>query len=214
MLIGIGNTCHGKNVEEVELSRLVRYLSPTHLYPLGVELGILSREIERIEKDHKSSIDQMFFVLLEWRKKLHSSFSDLEEALKRCNIDIHVLCEVCKTNVFETDVMKNLPSDILDKVLSDQELDEIAGYVGREYLHLCLQLGHTVSHIERVMDEKKYNFLEGIRVLLRDWRKSGHFKPTVKMLGCAWLQCGMDFNVFYNLFVKQEKDVWQLPFIF
>ncbi|XP_062608515.1 uncharacterized protein LOC134270310 [Saccostrea cucullata] len=207
---GIGFTCKEKTVEDVELSRLARLLTdPFQKHQLGTELGITQKEMDRIVAEHGSQNDQMFYVLYEWRKRPKPTFSYLQDALERCNIDIHNLCKVCKTNYIDTQVMQNIPKEELDKDLTDQELDQVALRIGREYFQFLLELGLPVSQIEQVMDENRDNVLRGIQKLLHIWREGSKFKPTVKMLGCALLQCDGDFNSFCELIAPtQDDDLW------
>ncbi|XP_061193796.1 uncharacterized protein LOC133202038 [Saccostrea echinata] len=198
-----------KLVEDVEILRLARYLNPQELGIVGTELGILDMDIKRIQAEHTSINDQRFYVLHEWRKRSQPTFSDLERVLVKFDLDKHTLCKVYKTSYFDMKVIKNIPNDKLEKVLSDQELDQVAGYIGREYFQLSLELGLTVSRIEQIIEDHRDNVLKRIKSLLHEWRKTCQLKPTVKMLGCALLQSGGDFHSFCQLFIpKQEDDLW------
>ena len=79
-------------------------------------------------------------------------------------------------------------------------LDDVAGRISRQYLHLGLELGLTVDRIEQLRKSNRTNTLEIIREMLREWMVNNNKDnmDTIGWLATALLNAKCDISCLFD----------------
>ncbi|XP_076090552.1 uncharacterized protein LOC143062692 isoform X3 [Mytilus galloprovincialis] len=182
------DTCSGPGKLEIEqfpsdqhLRRLVTELNINTCRELAISLGMKVHIWEDLEYQFQhDNIDNIkFMALWKWKQKHKTAcIGDLIQGLKKCNTNIHTICQVFRDVCINCDLSEN----ILDDEPTLQSLKAVSDYIGNSSLQLGVELGLDVPQLENIQNQLKNKPLEQTREILTRWRASDHLTPSVRSL--------------------------------
>ncbi|XP_076088251.1 uncharacterized protein LOC143058673 [Mytilus galloprovincialis] len=157
--------------EEKHLRRLVARLTHDCCRKLFIELKMETSIWEDISQQfqHLHPDDLKFTSLIRWKEgRENPTFQDIIDALGKCNLDKHLLCQVFRDVV---PVTSGIPDDILIQVPPSTTLQCISNHIGNSSMQLGVELGLTMSEIQNIQYEHKDKLLNQTKEILRIWQQ-------------------------------------------
>ncbi|XP_071148016.1 uncharacterized protein [Mytilus edulis] len=157
--------------EEKHLRRLVARLTHDCCRKLFIELNMETSIWEDISQQfqHLHPDDLKFTSLIRWKEgRENPTFQDIIDALGKCNLDTHLLCQVFRDVV---PVTSGIPDDILIQVPPSTTLQCISNHIGNSSMQLGVELGLTMSEIQNIQYEHKDKLLNQTKEILRIWQQ-------------------------------------------
>ncbi|KAK3577279.1 hypothetical protein CHS0354_008372 [Potamilus streckersoni] len=181
-----------KRPSDQQLSRLSLRIG-REFHTLGLELGISGAEIQQIQIENPFVTTQCLMILLKWahRNLSQATFRNLSMALWKVGADSEIL-----KNLDEADnSMSCLSPQALDIRPTEQELKKISEHVGKELLHLAVELGIPLSRIEQIRLEHRQSVARQSLEILFAWRKRNAGQATFRTLERVFRRLHMDVNI-------------------
>ncbi|XP_071155165.1 uncharacterized protein [Mytilus edulis] len=182
------NKCSGPGNLEFEqfpsdqhLRRLVAELSINICRELAIHLGIEVHVWEDLEYQfqHGNTDNIKFMALWKWKQRDKTAcIGDLIQALEKCNISIHNMCQVFR----DIHINCDLSETILDVKPTLHSLKTASDYIGNSSLQLGVELGLDVPQLENIQNQLKNKPLEQTREILTRWRDSYDLTPSARSL--------------------------------
>ncbi|KAL3855774.1 hypothetical protein ACJMK2_014974, partial [Sinanodonta woodiana] len=175
-----------------QLSRLSLRIG-REFHVLGLELGISEAEIQQIQIENPFVATQCFMILFRWAQRNvgQATFKNLERALRNVGADIEILTTLNEAD----DFVSCLSTDALDTRPTEQELKNISVYIGKEFVHLGVELGIHLTRIEQIRLEFPGSVARQSLEILFVWRAIHAGHATFRNLERAFWAARMDANI-------------------
>ncbi|KAK3587048.1 hypothetical protein CHS0354_008076 [Potamilus streckersoni] len=196
---------------ESDLSRLSLRIGQ-EFFILGLELGITGAQIQQIQLENHFVSTQCLMILVEWKKQYadQATFRNLEKALTSVGIDPEILLSLEITDVMES----CLSQDEWHKRPSSEQLKIISRHIGKELIHLGVELGVKLSRIEQIRMEYPHSVSRQCFKIMNEWRKYHPWTVSFRTLERAFRGAGIDVSILKHSldfnsdgFVAQMKQV-------
>ncbi|KAK3582802.1 hypothetical protein CHS0354_035739 [Potamilus streckersoni] len=181
-----------KKPSERELGRLSMKIGKECVL-LGLELGITWVDIQQIQMDYRYTATQCLMFLYKWtlQSRDRATFRNLEKACRSAEIDLDIQKSISITGKRASWP----PQEKLSKQPDDQHLQNICHKIGKEYVHLGVELGVPVSRIEQIQMEHPHDVPTQCFKILREWRQNPARQATFSCLEDAFYCIGMDPSI-------------------
>ncbi|KAL3862502.1 hypothetical protein ACJMK2_008462, partial [Sinanodonta woodiana] len=185
-------TLQDKKPSERELGRLSMKIGKECVV-LGLELGITWVDIQQIQMDYRYTATQCLMFLYRWTTKCgdRATFRNLEKACRSAEICVDIPKSINITGNRATWP----PQEKLDKQPEDHHLHRICQRMGKEYVHLGVELGVPVSRIEQIQMEHPHDVQRQCFKILTEWSKYQARQATFKCLEDAFRCIGIDHSI-------------------
>jgi len=100
---------------------------------------------------------------------------------------------------FSLFVLTGIPNVFLDVTLHDASVDLICQRTSKEHRQLAVELDLDYSFIENVVIEKP-KVIDRTRVFFREWMLRNGSKATLREIGKAIVEVGMDVSIVNDCF--------------
>ncbi|KAK3584404.1 hypothetical protein CHS0354_010180 [Potamilus streckersoni] len=179
-------------LSERQLGRLSLNIG-REFFRLGLELELSEANIQQIQNNYPDTATTCLMTLVKWKQQNQdkATFKNLEEAFKVVGIDIGILKSVRTT----VDRVSCLPQTILDMQPDDRHLSEISTRVGKEYVHLGVELGVAVSRIEQICVKHPHDLPKQCLEIMRQWKQKKHVNANFRTLEQAFRRVGIDRSI-------------------
>ncbi|VDI64028.1 Hypothetical predicted protein, partial [Mytilus galloprovincialis] len=184
---GLSDDALYQRPSNTELLRFSMKCASSQMYKLVTYLE-MSEEWEDITHNYPNNIKvAKFLVLSKWKEmKEESNFKDLAEALTNMDISTHVLCQVRRVKIAETDI----PLEYLDCIPTDEILDALAPQIGQIFFQLGAELGLSIANLENIQSNNSQDLAAQNKEVLFKWREDRTIKPTIRVLVQALVNIG------------------------
>jgi len=95
--------------------------------------------------------------------------------------------------------LTGIPNVFLDITLNDAGVDLICQRAGKMYRQLAVELGLDASFIENIVIEKA-TVVDRTRAFLREWMTRNGADATLREIGKAIVEVGMDVSIVYDCY--------------
>ncbi|VDH96236.1 Hypothetical predicted protein [Mytilus galloprovincialis] len=166
---GLSDDALSQRPSDIELLRFSINFESSQMYKLVPYLE-MSKEWGDITLNYPKDIKvAKFLVLSKWKEmKDKSNFKALAEALTKMDISTHVLCQVRRFRLAETDI----PLEYIDCIPTDEMLDALA------------------PQIENIQSNNSQDLAAQNKEVLFKWREDRTVKPTIRVLVQALVNIG------------------------
>ncbi|XP_076083621.1 uncharacterized protein LOC143054483 isoform X1 [Mytilus galloprovincialis] len=184
---GLSDDALSKIPSDIELLRFSTKYPLNQMFELVTYLE-MCEEWEAIKYNNGDRIEvAKFLVLTKWKQmKAGSNFQALAEALTTMNISKHLLCQVRRVRVAETDI----PSEYMDYIPTDEILDALAPQIGQIFFQLGAEIGLSIPTLENIQSNHPHDLAAQNSEVLFTWRKDRSVKPTIRVLVQALVNVG------------------------
>ncbi|XP_063418083.1 uncharacterized protein LOC134700856 [Mytilus trossulus] len=184
---GLSDDALKQRPSDIELLRLSIKCPSNQMYELVTHLEMYEKWND-ITYNYRENIEvAKFLVLSKWKEmKVESNFKTLAEALKNMDISTHVLCQVKRIKIVESDI----PLEYLDCVPTDEILDALASRIGQVYFQLGAEVGLSIPTLEHIQANIPRDLEAQNKEVLFQWRKDRSVKPTIRVLVQALVNVG------------------------
>jgi len=93
--------------------------------------------------------------------------------------------------------LTDIPTLSLDIAINDVSVDFICHRAGKLYRQLAIELGLDFPFIERVVIEKA-TVVDRTRAFLREWMSRNGSEATLRKVGKAIVEVGMDVSIVHD----------------
>ncbi|XP_076083709.1 uncharacterized protein LOC143054574 [Mytilus galloprovincialis] len=196
---GLSDDALNQRPSDIELLRFSIKCASGHMHELVTFLE-MSDQWDTITENYPTNKEvAKFVILLKWKeKKEKNNFRALAEALTNMEISSHVLCQVRRIRIAETDI----PSEYLDCIPTDEILDALAPKIGQVFFQLGTEMGLATATLESIQYKYPRQLIEQNREVLFTWRDDRTVTPTIRILVQALANIGKGTllqNVFENV---------------
>ncbi|XP_063406287.1 uncharacterized protein LOC134690240 [Mytilus trossulus] len=187
MAFGLSDDALKQRPSDIELLRLSIKCPSNQMYELVTYLGMYDKW-DDITYNYRENIEvAKFLILSKWKEmKVESNFKALAEALTNMDISTHVLCQVKRIKIVESDI----PLEFLDCVPTDEILDALASRIGQVYFQLGAEVGLSIPTLEHIQTNIPRDLEAQNKEVLFQWRKDRSVKPTIRVLVQALVNVG------------------------
>ncbi|CAG2242606.1 unnamed protein product [Mytilus edulis] len=184
---GLSDDALSQRPSDIELLRFSINFESSQMYELVPYLE-MSKEWGDITLNYPKDIKvAKFLVLSKWKEmKDKSNFKALAEALTKMDISTHVLCQVRRVRLAETDI----PLEYLDCIPTDEMLDALAPQIGQIFFQLGAELGLSIANLENIQSNNSQDLAAQNKEVLFKWREDRTVKPTIRVLVQALVNIG------------------------
>ncbi|XP_071144405.1 uncharacterized protein [Mytilus edulis] len=184
---GLSDDALSKIPSDIELLRFSTKYPLNQMFELVTYLE-MCEEWEAIKYNNGDRIEvAKFLVLTKWKQmKAGSNFQALAEALTTMNISKHLLCQVRRVRVAETDI----PSEYMDCIPTDEILDALAPQIGQIFFQLGAEIGLSIPTLENIQSNHPHDLAAQNSEVLFTWREDRSVKPTIRVLVQALVNVG------------------------
>ncbi|CAG2190455.1 unnamed protein product [Mytilus edulis] len=184
---GLSDNALNKRPSDIELLRFSNNCSPSQMNELVVHLDMFEKS-EKIKQNYPTDTEvASFLVLAKWKEIKHEcNFKALAEALSKMEMSTHVLCQVRRVKIAETDI----PLDYLDCIPTDEVLDALSSRIGQVYFQLGTEVGLSIANLENIQINIPRDLEAQNREVLFKWREDRSVKPTIRVLVQALVNIG------------------------
>ncbi|XP_076083992.1 uncharacterized protein LOC143054826 [Mytilus galloprovincialis] len=184
---GLSDDALKQRPSDIELLRLSIKCPSNQMYQLVTYLGMYEKW-DDITYNYRENIEvAKFLILSKWKEmKVESNFKALAEALTNMDISTHVLCQVKRIKVVESDI----PLEYQDCIPTDEILDALASRIGQVYFQLGAEVGLAIPTLEHIQANIPRDLEAQNKEVLFQWRKDRSVKPTIRVLVQALVNVG------------------------
>ncbi|CAG2217217.1 unnamed protein product [Mytilus edulis] len=184
---GLSDDALNQRPSDIELLRFSINFESSQMYELVPYLE-MSKEWGDITLNYPKDIKvAKFLVLSKWKEmKDKSNFKALAEALTKMDISTHVLCQVRRVRLAETDI----PSEYMDCIPTDEILDALAPQIGQIFFQLGAEIGLSIANLENIQSNNSQDLVAQNKEVLFKWREDRTVKPTIRVLVQALVNVG------------------------
>ncbi|CAG2245944.1 unnamed protein product [Mytilus edulis] len=184
---GLSDDALNQRPSDIELLRFSIKCASSRMHELVTFLE-MSDQWDTITENYPTNKEvAKFVILLKWKeKKEKNNFRALAEALTNMEISSHVLCQVRRIRIAETDI----PSEYLDCIPTDEILDALAPKIGQVFFQLGTEMGLATATLESIQYKYPRQLIEQNREVLFTWREDRTVTPTIRILVQALANIG------------------------
>ncbi|KAK3596734.1 hypothetical protein CHS0354_036358 [Potamilus streckersoni] len=182
---------------ECDLGRLSMKIGK-EFFVLGLHLGLSSANIEQIRLDHLHTVTQCLMILVKWKLESgdKATFRNLEMAFRSAYIDIDILTTITASG----ECASCLPPRMLDMQVDESHLNQLCNGIGKEYVHLGVELGVPVSRIEQIRIGWPNDVSRQCFEIMNEWKQTKAMQATFRNLELAVRHVGIDPSILRQCF--------------
>ncbi|XP_063407784.1 uncharacterized protein LOC134691279 [Mytilus trossulus] len=205
---GLSDDALSKIPSDIELLRFSTKYPLNQIFELVTYLD-MCEEWEAIKYNNGERIEvAKFLVLTKWKQmKPESNFQALAEVLTKMNISKHLLCQVRRVRVAETDI----PLEYLDCIPTDEILDALAPQIGQIFFQLGAEIGLSIPTLENIQSNHPHDLAAQNSEVLLTWREDRSVKPTIRVLVQALVNVGRGAHCLQEVLMNVDPNTLREP---